>query len=131
MSPLKELVDTNKLSQADASEIQDIAKQNNWSDDTVKQFTHAAVEGLGIQNVETQNLASLLVAAKIKEAIYKQNAEQYKEEIAVNQKLLDQLYSRFKIQGGAPDKREDFFNMVNQRLAISSSMGVFSATVNL
>ncbi|TVM03944.1 MAG: hypothetical protein CV087_02715 [Candidatus Brocadia sp. WS118] len=68
MASLKDIVDTNNLSIEDALEIDDVARQNNWSDDTVKQFHKSAVEGLGIQNNETQGLASLLITARIKEA---------------------------------------------------------------
>lgn len=112
MPPLQNLVDNSKLSLEDALEINDIATQNNWSEDTVRQFYKNAVEGLGIQNKETQSLASLLVTAKVKAAVYKQNAEQYKQEIEVNEKLIKTLYDRLniKIEGGAPDKYETVAN---------------------
>lgn len=109
---LKNLVDTGKLSMEDALEIDGVARQNNWSDDTIKQFYKNAVEGLGVQNKGTQRIESLLVAAKIKAAVYKQNAEQYKQEIETNEKLIKTLYDRLniKIEGGAPDKYETIAN---------------------
>lgn len=112
MPPLKELVDNSKLSLDDALEINDIATQNNWSEDTVKKFYKNAIEGLGIQNKDTASLEQMLVTAKVKEAIYKQNAEQYKQEIEVNEKLIKTLYDRLniKIEGGAPDKYETIAN---------------------
>lgn len=112
MPPLKDLVDTAKLSLEDALEINDIATQNNWSEDTVKKFYKNAVEGLGIQNKDTASLEQMLITAKVKEAVYKQNVEQYKQEIEVNEKLIKTLYDRLniKIEGGAPDKYETIAN---------------------
>lgn len=110
MPALKSLVDTGKLSIEDALEIDNIARQNHWSEDTVKQFYENAVKGLGIPNKDTASLEQMLIVAKVKEAVYKQNAEQYKQEIAINEKLLDQFYRRLKIQGGAPDKYETAAN---------------------
>lgn len=110
MPSLKGLVDTGKLSIEDALEIDDVARQNNWSDDTVKQFHKSAVEGLGIQNVETQSLASLLITAKIKASVYKQNAEQYKQELAETESQIERLSKLLKIEGGAPDKYETAAN---------------------
>lgn len=110
MPSLKGLVDTGKLSIEDALEIDDVARQNNWSEDTVKQFYKSAVEGLGIQNVETQGLASLLIAAKIKETVYKKNAEQYKQELAEAESQIERISKLLKIEGGAPDKYETAAN---------------------
>ncbi|BBO16507.1 zeta toxin [Candidatus Brocadia pituitae] len=106
MPSLKGLVGTGKLSIEDALEIDDVARQNNWSDDTVKQFHKSAIEGLGIQNAETQGLASLLVTARIKEAVYKQNAEKYKQELAEAESQIERISKLLKIEGGAPDKYE-------------------------
>lgn len=110
MPALKSLIDTGKLSMEDALEIDNVARQNHWSEDTVKQFYENAIKGLGIPNKDTASLEQMLIVAKVKEAVYKQNAEQYKQEIATNEKLLDQFYSRLKIQGGAPDKYETAAN---------------------
>ncbi len=110
--PLQNLVDNSRLSLEDALEINDIATQNNWSEDTVKKFYKNAVEGLGIQNKDTASLEQMLITAKVKEAVYKQNVEQYKQEIEVNEKLIKTLYDRLniKIEGGAPDKYETIAN---------------------
>lgn len=106
MPSLNGLVDTGKLSIEDALEIDGVARQNNWLDDTVKQFHKSAVEGLGIQNKETQGLASLLVTAKIKEAVYKQNAEKYKQELVEAESQIERISKLLKIEGGVPDKYE-------------------------
>lgn len=106
MPSLKGFVDTGKLSIEDALEIDDVARQNNWSDDTVKQFYKGAVEGLGVQNKDTASLEQMLVTAKIKSAVYKQNAEKYKQELAETESQIERLSKLLKIEGGAPDKYE-------------------------
>ncbi|KXK32097.1 MAG: Zeta toxin, partial [Candidatus Brocadia sinica] len=113
---LKTLTDTNKLSLSDALEINDIATQNNWSEDTVKQFYKNAVEKLGIQNKDTASLEQMLITAKLKEAIYKQNAEKYKQEISETEAQIERLSRHLKIEGGAPSKIEDIDNLVKQKL---------------
>ncbi|MEP9411526.1 MAG: hypothetical protein HRF42_08985 [Candidatus Brocadia sp.] len=112
MPSLKDIVDAGKLSIDDALEIDNVARQNNWSEDTVKQFYKSAVEGLGIQNKGAASLEQALVAAKVKEIVYKQNAEKYRQELADNERLIKTLYDRLniKIEGGAPDKYETIAN---------------------
>lgn len=110
MPSLKGLVDTGKLSIEDALEIDDVARQNNWSDETVKQFHKSAVEGLGIQNKDTAALEQMLVTAKVKSAAYKQNAKKYKQELAETESQIERLSKLLKIEGGAPDKYETAAN---------------------
>lgn len=110
MPSLKGLVDTGKLSIEDALEIDDVARQNNWSDETVKQFHKSAVEGLGIQNKDTAAMEQMLVTAKVKSAAYKQNAEKYKQELAETESQIERLSKLLKIEGGAPDKYETAAN---------------------
>lgn len=110
MPSLKGLVDTGKLSIEDALEIDDVARQNNWSDETVKQFHKSAVEGLGVQNKDTAVLKQALVTAKVKEVAYKQNAEKYKQELAETESQIERLSKLLKIEGGAPDKYETAAN---------------------
>ncbi|TVM03512.1 MAG: hypothetical protein CV087_04650 [Candidatus Brocadia sp. WS118] len=106
MPVLQGLVDTGKLSLEDALEIDGVAKQNNWSEDTVKQFYKSAIGGVGIQNKDTASIEQMLVTAKVKEAVYKQNAEQYKQELAETEAQIERLYKLIKIEGGAPGKYE-------------------------